>query len=597
MKSLTASQLRQLYLDFFRDRGHAIIPSSSLVPENDPTVLFTTAGMHPLVPFLLGQSHPLGKRLTSVQKCLRTVDIEKVGDASHLTFFEMLGNWSLGDYFKKEAITWSFEFLTKVLEIPVNKLSVTCFAGGEAAPRDEEAAMFWEGLGIPKDRIFFLDKEHNWWGPAGQTGPCGPSSEMFVDIGGPPCGPDCDPACSCGKYLEIWNDVFMEYAKTANGEYRPLEQKNIDTGMGLERTLAIVNGVSDVFEIELLSPLISSLEEISGLSYTSSPKTKRAMRIIADHVRSATFILADGVLPSNKERGYVLRRLIRRAMVKGRDLGLEAPEGFSQKLVDVVIEGLGGAYPELREKQAFIKEEMSTEERHFRKTLERGLRELKDLLVKSNFKSFSGSDAFYLYQTYGFPWELIQENVRQYGIELDRRDFDKAQASHQEKSRVGARRKFAGGLVDHSEITTKYHTATHLLQAALRQVLGSHIQQKGSNITQERLRFDFCHDGRLSEEELSQVESLVNQAIAEDLPISVEVLSLDQARQQGALAFFDQKYGDKVTVYTIGDPAAPFSREICGGPHVERTGDLGNFRIIKQESVGRGVRRIKAVLQ
>ncbi|MCL6431531.1 MAG: alanine--tRNA ligase [Anaerolineae bacterium] len=592
MRKLTAQELRRAYIDFFRARGHAEIRSAPLIPEHDPTVLFTTAGMHPLVPFLLGQPHPLGRRLVDVQKCMRTDDIDDVGDRTHLTFFEMLGNWSLGDYFKREAITWSYEFLTQVLEIPPERLYVSCFAGDADAPRDEESAAIWRSLGIPPERIYFFGKEFNWWGPAGKTGPCGPDTEMFVFTGGP-CteGRDgeCDPSCSCGRYVEVWNDVFMEYNKTEAGTYEPLAQRNVDTGMGLERTLAVLHGYDDVFRTDLFTPIIEQLEAFSGRRYED--EDRRAMRIVADHVRAATFIIADGVLPSNVEQGYILRRILRRAMRFARMLGID--HSVLPDLATLVAQRYGEAYPELLQRRDTIAHEIALEEGRFLQALQRGEREFERLLSRLKDRQISGRDAFYLYETYGFPLELTAEMARERGLTVDQAGFQEAYTRHQELSRAGAELKFAGGLADHTEETTRLHTATHLLHAALRLVLGEHVHQAGSNITAERLRFDFTHPEKLTDEQIARVEELVNQAIAADYPVCVDEMSLEEAQARGALAFFGERYGDRVRVYSIAD----FSMEVCGGPHVERTGQLGHFRIQKQEAVGRGLRRIRAVLE
>lgn len=599
---MTAKELRQKYLEFFKLRGHAVIPSASLIPEHDPTVLFTTAGMHPLVPYLLGEKHPAGKRLVDVQKCIRTGDIDEAGDAWHLTFFEMLGNWSLGDYWKKQAIEWSFEFLTdkKNLDLPPQKLSVTVFAGDKDAPADDESVKVWHGLGIPKEKIFYLPKEDNWWGPAGQTGPCGPCSEMFYDTGKKECGSDCRPGCKCGKYAEVWNDVFMEYNKTAEGKFEPLKQKNVDTGMGIERTIAVLSSYDNVYDTEVFSPLIKKIGEISGKNYQG--ENIKAFRIIADHLKAATFILAEGVEPSNVERGYVLRRLIRRAVRYGKQLGIN--EIFTFKVANVVIDMYSYIYPELRENREFIEEQLVREEEKFSKTLEKGLKELEKMKPKKftipipslSSKSFgteyglSGDDLFNLYSTYGFPIEmsleeikkLYQEYNREQGVnitELSKDDenrilqqFHESLKKHQELSRAGAEQKFKGGLADHSEQVIKYHTAAHLVLAALRHVLGDHVSQKGSNITAERLRFDFSHPQKMTSEEIKKVEDLVNEKIAADLPVHMEEMSLEEAKAQGATGVFESKYGERVKVYTIADfstsSGSPFSREICGGPHV-----------------------------
>ena len=592
MRKLTAHQLRRAYIDFFRARGHAEIPSAPLIPEHDPTVLFTTAGMHPLVPYLLGQPHPLGRRLVDVQKSLRTDDIDEVGDRVHLTFFEMLGNWSLGDYFKEEAITWSYEFLTQVLEMPADRLYISCFAGDADAPRDEESARIWESLGIPRSRIYFFGKRHNWWGPAGQTGPCGPDTEMFYFTGAP-CtegrGDACDPSCGCGRYVEVWNDVFMQYNKTPAGTYEPLLQRNVDTGMGLERTLAVLHGYDDLFRTDLFTPIIERLQDLSGRPYADDDR--RRMRIVADHIRASAFIIADGVTPSNVEQGYILRRLLRRAMRFGRLLGIEG--SLLPELAGVVVDHYSPAYPELEQKRQAIAHEIALEEGRFLQALQRGEREFERLLGRLRDAQIGGRDAFYLYETYGFPLELTAEMARERGLTVDEAGFQEAYAEHQRLSRAGAEQKFAGGLADHTVQTTRLHTATHLLHAALRLVLGEHVHQAGSNITAERLRFDFTHPEKLTDQELQRVEDLVNQAIAADYPVCVDTMSLEEAQTRGALAFFGERYGDRVNVYSIGD----FSMEVCGGPHVERTGQLGHFRIQKQEAVGRGLRRIRAVLE
>ena len=572
MKDITADQLRKLYIDFFVSKGHKQISGASLIPENDPTVLFTTAGMHPLVPYILGQEHPAGKRLCDYQKCIRTGDIDSVGDPHHLTFFEMLGNWSLGDYFKNEMIGFSFEFLTKVLGIPVDRLSVTVFEGDDTVPRDEEAAARWKELGIDPSHIYFMPREDNWWGPAGETGPCGPDSEMFFDTGRPACGPDCKPGCKCGKYFEIWNDVFMQYRKEKDGTYHEMDRKCIDTGMGIERTVAVLQGKKSVYETEVFQPIIRKIEELSGKKYGENEEDDISIRIISDHIRTSVFILGDqkGIAPSNVGQGYILRRLIRRAVRHGKKIGID--HSFLSGLSDVVLSLYGEPYPELIEHKDFIREELEKEEEKFSITLTKGEKEFEKMLpnlMKGNSRVISGRLAFKLYDTYGFP------------------------EKHQALSRAGAEKEFKGGLADHSEQTTALHTATHLLHAALRRVLGTHVGQKGSNITAERLRFDFTHPAPMTKEELKEVEDLVNDAIKRDLPVTVETMTLEEARNAGAIAFFDSKYGEKVTVYTIGD----FSKEVCGGPHVTHTGDMGHFRILKEQSSSAGIRRIKAVLE
>ena len=596
MKKLTANELRKLYIDFFVSKGHKQIRGASLIPENDPTVLFTTAGMHPLVPYILGAEHPEGKRLTDYQKCIRTGDIDSVGDPHHLTFFEMLGNWSLGDYFKQEAISYSYEFLTKVLEIDPSRLSVTVFAGDDAVPRDEVAAERWKALGIPEERIFFKGREDNWWGPAGETGPCGPDSEMFIDTGRPACSPDCQPGCSCGKYFEIWNDVFMGYKKEADGTYREMERKCVDTGMGIERTVAILQGKKSVYETEVFAPIISGIEELSGIKYGEDEEKDVSVRIIADHIRTSVFILGDqkGVAPSNVGQGYILRRLIRRAIRHARKLNI--PQGFLSKLAKIVLSLYAEPYPELAENKDFIFNELEKEEEKFYDTLIKGEREFDKMLpnlLKGNARVISGRTAFKLYDTYGFPIELTEELAKENGFTVDRKGFEEAFKKHQELSRSGAEQQFKGGLADHSELTTALHTATHLLHAALRKVLGTHVGQKGSNITAERLRFDFTHPEAMTKEQIKEVEDLVNEQIKRDLPVTVKTMTLDEARNEGAIAFFDSKYGELVTVYTIGD----FSKEVCGGPHVTHTGDMGHFKILKEQSSSAGVRRIKAVLE
>ena len=598
MRPQTADELRSMYLNFFKDRGHAIIPSASIIPENDPTVLFTTAGMHPLVPYLLGETHPAGKRLTDVQKCVRTGDIDEVGDASHLTFFEMLGNWSLGDYFKKEAIAWSWEFLTspKYLGLDPEKLAFSVFAGDENAPRDDESFEIWRSMGVPAERIFYLPKENNWWGPAGLTGPCGPDTEMFVITDKAPCGPDCSPACSCGRYLEIWNDVFMQYNKQADGTYLPLAHPNVDTGMGLERTLCVLTGKKSVYDTELFSDILQKISELTGKQYGQGEDTTRAFRIIADHLRTSTFMIGDprGVTPANVDQGYILRRLIRRAVRLGMRLG--APEGFTAEVAKVIVEKYGKVYPELLQNAAHIKEQLILEEQRFARTLRQGEREFEKILSaieKYNLpKVIDGKRAFTLYDTYGFPIEMTVELAAEHGLPVDTEGFAERFRQHQQLSQAGAEQRFKGGLADHSEQTARLHTATHLLHAALRKVLGEEVAQKGSNITAERLRFDFSFGRRMTPEEIAEVERLVNDAIAADFAIDCAEMSVEEAKNQGAIGLFESKYGEKVKVYSMG----PFSREICGGPHAGRTGELKSFKIQKEESSSAGVRRIKAVI-
>ena len=593
MKNLTSKQLRQLWKDFYKEKGHAIISSASLIPENDPTVLFTTAGMHPLVPYLLGAPHPAGKRLADVQKCVRTGDIDEVGDSSHCTFFEMLGNWSLGDYFKKEMIAFSFEFLTEKLGIDKNRLAVSVFAGDEDAPRDEESAALWEKCGIAREKIFFLPKENNWWGPAGQTGPCGPDTEMFIDFGHP-CGPNCSPACDCGNYLEIWNDVFMEYNKTADGKFEPLKQKNVDTGMGLERTICILQGKKSVYETDIFEPIIKCIEKLSGRKYGQDTETDRAIRIVADHIRTATFMIGDenGITCSNVDQGYILRRLLRRAIRYCKQLGIESKKLSS--VAKVVIEDYAEIYPELEANAQKIVEEIDREEERFEKTIQGGLKEFDKLCHYLVGDTISGKAAFKLYDTYGFPLEMTQEMGKERGLKVNVEDFQKAFAEHQQKSQAGAEQKFKGGLADNTEVTARLHTATHLMHRALKVVLhDENANQKGSNINPERLRFDFTFPRPMTPGEIQAVEDMVNEAIKADAPITCEEMTVDEAKAQGAVGLFTSKYGEKVKVYTMGK----YSKEICGGPHASRTGELGHFKIIKEQSSSAGVRRIKAILE
>ena len=594
MKTYHSSELRSMFLKFFKDHGHAVISSASVIPENDPTVLFTTAGMHPLVPYLMGAKHPAGNRLTDVQKCVRTGDIDDVGDFSHLTFFEMLGNWSLGDYFKEQMIPWSWEFLTspEYLGLPKDRLAFSVFAGDADCPRDEESAQLWRNCGVADDHIFFLPKENNWWGPAGITGPCGPDTEMFIITDKEPCGPNCSPACSCGRYLEIWNDVFMQYNKKADGTFEPLEQKNVDTGMGLERTICVLNGKKSVYETDLFADILKKISELSGKEYGSDEMTTRAFRIIADHMRTATFIMGDdrGVSPSNVDQGYVLRRLIRRAVRYGMGIGM--PEGFTGEVAKVIIEQYKDVYPELKRNEAFVLEQLSLEESRFARTLKQGNREFEKLVEKVQDGQIDGLSAFHLYDTYGFPVEMTEELARERGLTVDMDGFHDCFRRHQATSQAGAEQRFKGGLADHSEQSARLHTATHLLHAALRKVLGPEVAQKGSNITAERLRFDFSFGRKMTKEELAEVERLVNEAIQSHTPVTCEEMTVAQAKEQGAIGLFESKYGEKVKVYTMG----PYSKEICGGPHAQNTGDLVSFKIKKEESSSAGVRRIKAVI-
>ncbi len=594
---MKANELRQKYIEFFKSRDHAEISGKSLIPENDPTVLFTMAGMHPLVPYLLGQPHPAGTRLVNYQKCIRTGDIEDVGDPSHLTFFEMLGNWSLGDYFKEESITMSYEFLTdkEWLGISPDTLSVTVFAGNDLVPADDESANVWRSMGIPDSRIFYLPESDNWWS-AGETGPCGPDTEMFIDTGRKPCGDDCRPGCSCGKYFEIWNNVFMQYNKKEDGTFEELERRCVDTGMGIERTITILQGKDSVYLTEAFLPLIETIAEISSSEYGKDEQTDRSMRIIADHAKTAAFILGDpqSVKPSNVGRGYVLRRLIRRAVREGRKLGVDTT--FLAKPVEIVAEMYAGPYPEIQAAKRQITEEITAEEERFLKTLQKGEQELEKMLpnlLKNPKREVPGRVAFKLYDTYGFPIELTEELAAENEMTVDREGFDKAYKKHQELSKQSASKSFKGGLADTTEQTTRLHTATHLLHQALHDVLGDHVKQMGSNITPERLRFDFSHPEKMSDEEIKQVEEIVNERISEDLPVSIDTMTVDKAVEEGAFAFFNERYDEQVKVYSIGS----YSKEVCGGPHVEHTGELGRFKITKEQSSSAGVRRIRAVLE
>ena len=640
----TADDLRSMFLSFMQSKGHALIPSASIIPENDPTVLFTTAGMHPLVPYLQGQKHPMGTRLSDVQKCIRTGDIDEVGDNSHLTFFEMLGNWSLGDYFKKEAISWSWEFLTspEYLGLDPEKLAFSVFAGDEDCPRDDEAAGYWMEAGVKADKIFFLPKKNNWWGPAGLTGPCGPDTEMFIITDKEPCGPDCSPACDCGRYLEIWNDVFMQYDKQKDGTFQPLSQKNVDTGMGLERTFCVLKGVKSVYDTSIFSGIIGKIEELSGKKYLPDDENTKAFRVISDHMRTSTFIIGDdrGVTPSNVDQGYVLRRLIRRAVRHGMKLGL--PEGFTCQIAQVIIDQYGPVYPELTRNAAHIIEQLKLEEERFSRTLKKGVTEFEKVVgnmertratlegvkadmteeaarklrptpemqpiiaalkdgtctsemidaVIATLDTIDGRSAFKLYDTYGFPIEITEEMAAEKGLKVDTAGFEERFKQHQATSHAGAEQRFKGGLQDHGEETTKLHTATHLLHAALRKVLGDEVAQKGSNITAERLRFDFSFGRKMTAEEIAEVERLVNEYIKAARPIICEEMTVAEAKEAGAIGLFESKYGERVKVYTMGE----FSKEICGGPHAENTGDLKSFKIKKEESSSAGVRRIKAVI-
>ena len=583
---MKAIEIRNKYLDFFKRHGHAVIPSAPLIPENDPSVLFTTAGMQPLVPYLLGEKHPEGTRLTDFQKCLRTNDIDEVGDNRHLTYFEMLGNWSLGDYFKEESIAMSFEFLTKELGIPVEKLSVTCFAGDEDCQRDEVTASCWRKAGIPEDRIYYFGKDDNWW-IAGEEGPCGPDTEMFYDTGKPKCSPECNPSCGCGKYVEIWNNVFMEFYKDENCKYSKLKQHNVDTGLGLERMTMLLEGKETPFETELFAPIMDKLVELQKVDNIAS------RRIVAEHLRSSMMIICDGGRPSNVDRGYILRRLIRRMVRHMNKLQISLDE--LSTLIDINVENLKEMYPALEANKETIKNVILEEKDKFVKTLEKGEKEFAKEVgqVKEQGENIvPGKVVFRLYDTYGFPPEVTEELATENGMKIDKEGFDKLFKEHQEKSRAGSEQKFKGGLASTGEMETKYHTATHLLNAALKQVLGSHVHQRGSNITAERMRFDFSHPAKMTDEEKQKTEDLVNEWITEAIPVEHLEMKKDDAIKMGAEAMFIEKYGDIVSVYKIGD----VSIELCGGPHVSNTSELGHFKIKKEESSSSGIRRIKAIL-
>ena len=581
---MKAIEIRNKYLDFFKRHGHAVIPSAPLIPENDPSVLFTTAGMQPLVPYLLGEKHPEGTRLTDFQKCLRTNDIDEVGDNRHLTYFEMLGNWSLGDYFKEESIAMSFEFLTKELGIPVEKLSVTCFAGDEDCQRDEVTASCWKKAGIPEDRIYYFGKDDNWW-IAGEEGPCGPDTEMFYDTGKPKCSENCNPSCGCGKYVEIWNNVFMEFFKTKDGKYTKLKQHNVDTGLGLERMTMLLQGKETPFDTELFAPIMKKLEQLQKIDSIES------RRIVAEHLRSSMMIVSDGGRPSNLDRGYVLRRLIRRMIRHMNKLQINLDE--LSTLIDINVDNLKEMYPDLAKNKEIIKSVILEEKEKFVKTLVNGEREFqKEINRLKDTKKLSGKVVFKLYDTYGFPPEVTKELAKENGYEIDMKEFEELFKAHQEKSRAGSEQKFKGGLAEQNEITIAYHTATHLLNAALKQVIGENAHQRGSNITVDRMRFDFNCDHKMTDEEKRKTEDLVNKWIQEGLPVTKEEMKKEDAIKSGAECMFIEKYPDIVTVYTIGD----VSKELCGGPHVNNTKELGKFKIKKEESSSSGVRRIKAVL-
>ena len=584
---MKAIEIRNKYLNFFKNHGHKVIPSAPLIPENDPSVLFTTAGMQPLVPYLLGEKHPEGTRLTDYQKCLRTNDIDEVGDNRHLTYFEMLGNWSLGDYFKEESIAMSYEFLTKELGIPAEKLSVTCFAGDEDAPRDTLTAECWKKAGIPDERIYFYGKDDNWW-IAGETGPCGPDTEMFYDTGKEPCSDDCQPSCDCGKYVEIWNNVFMEYYKSKDGTYSKLKQHNVDTGLGLERMTMLLQGKQTPFDTELFAPV---MEKLAQLAKEDSIESRR---IVAEHLRASMMVICDGGRPSNVDRGYVLRKLIRRMSRHLNKLQIDLNELAG--LIDLNIDILKDMYPDLEKNRDTIKQVIIEEKDKFMKTLAHGEKEFNKAAQRAkqeNKNIIDGQTIFKLYETYGFPPEITADLAGEQGFKIDLTEFDKLFKEHQEKSRIGSEQKFKGGLAEQNEITTAYHTATHLLNAALKVVISKDIHQKGSNITSDRMRFDFSCDHKLTDEEKQKVEDLINGWIKQDLPVKVETMKKEDAVKSGAECMFIEKYPDEVTVYTIGD----VSKEICGGPHVKHTGELGHFKIKKEEASSAGVRRIKAILE
>ena len=588
---MTANELRTMYVNFFKERGHKEIASASLLPENDSTVLFTTAGMHPLIPYLLGEKHPGGKRLTDVQKCIRTEDIDEVGDDIHCTFFEMLGNWSLGDYFNQKSISMSFEFLTNYLQIPAERLAVTVFEGDELVPPDVEAEEIWKNIGLTSDQIYRYGREDNWWGPAGQTGPCGPDTEIFYDMGKSKCGPKCGPSCHCGKYVEIWNNVFMQYNKEADGTFTELKQKNVDTGMGLERVLTILNGKNNVYDTDLFLPIMQKVEEI--LEREGRVLSEKDKRIICEHTRTITFILGDPmkISPSNTEQGYILRRLIRRIirLFKKADINTN----YLCELSDVIIQQYKTTYPELGDNKEFILEQLQKEYTLFSKTLNDGLKKANRYLDNiGHCGVLSGELAFKLYDTYGFPIEFSSELASERGYRVDMDGFHKKFEEHQNKSRQGAAGKFAGGLADNNEKTARLHTATHLLNGALRRVLGDEVSQRGSNITSERLRFDFSFGRKVTKEELTQVEAIVNEAIAHNISVTSEEMTPEKAYGEGAVGVFSGKYGEIVKVYTVPG----YSKEICGGPHAKNTGELVSFKILKEEASSAGVRRIKAVI-
>ena len=587
---ISSAELKKKYMEFFQKNGHSVIANAPLIPENDPSALFISAGMHPLVPYLLGQPHPSGTKLVNVQKCLRTNDIDEVGNSFHLSFFEMLGNWSLGDYFKQESIRWSYEFLTgeEWLNIDPERLSYTVFAGDDDSPRDEESANVWKALGVPAEKIHYLPKEDNWWGPVGSTGPCGPDTEIFYDTGKEPCSDDCGPGCSCGKYCEIWNNVFMEYKKMPDGRYVPLIQKNVDTGMGVERTTAVLQGKNNVYETEIFATLIEKFKELAGIEEILDEQVK-SVRVIVEHGRAVTFLLGEGIVPLNVEQGYVLRRMIRKAIRHGKLMGVE--EEFLSAIAKTVIEFYRSDYPNLKSGEDFIVSELEKEYKKFRNTLSKGLNRFNRIAKKKG--KIDGTDAFLLYQSFGFPIEIIRELGEENDIPVDLEGFDTEFEKHQDVSRLGATKRFGSGLADESTETVKLHTATHLLNEALRKVLGQEIFQKGSNITPERLRFDFNFHRKLTKEELRAVEDEVNEQIQKATPVTKVETTFEEAKKMGAQAVFEHRYGDLVSVYSIGD----YAKEVCSGPHVENTSELGTFRIKKERGISAGVRRIRAVLE
>lgn len=590
MKKLTTHELKRLWLEFWTSKGYKTIPSASVVPENDATVLFTTAGMHPLVPYLLGEKHPMGDKLCDYQACIRTNDIDDVGDPSHCTFFEMLGNWTLGECNKREMIKNSFAFLTEKLGIPKDRLAVSVYAGDENAPRDTEAHDAWVEAGLEDAQVFYLPKENNWWALGGGTGPCGPDTEMFFDTGKPKCCDTCSPACDCGKYLEIWNDVFMQYyVKEAGQPVEKLARPNIDTGMGLERTVCVLNGVESVYDTGIFKDVIDYLSKFANAPYVEE-NIKKSYRVICDHIRASVFILSSGITPAPVGQGYVLRRLIRRSVNHARKIAIEKQQIL--EVAKIYVNEYQEYYPEIKEKQDLILKELDEEIEKFSKTIQLGQKEFEKVAFYSKDKTINGKTAFRLYDTFGFPLELTIEMAKEIGYNVDEEGYHKAFLEHQEKSRTAAAGTFKGGLSDTSDNTARLHTATHLLLAALQTLFDENIVQKGSNITPERLRFDFNFPRKMLPEELKQLEDFVNDAIKKEIDVTCEEMTLDQARASGAKGIFANKYGDKVKVYTIGN----VSKEICGGPHANNTRELKSFKIIKEESSSSGVRRIKAVI-